>query len=295
MRDSFSDFHPIVNFTYFALVIAFTMCFMNPISLIISLVSALIYAIYLNGKKAIIFSLVFLLPMMILAAVINPLFNHEGVTILAYLPSDNPLTLESIIYGLAAAFMLAAVVAWFSCYNAVMSSDKFIYLFGKIIPSLSLVLSMTLRFVPKFKAQLEVVTDAQKSIGRDSGQGKLIKRMEKAVTIMSIMISWALENAIETADSMKSRGYGLPNRTAFSIYSFTDRDKYFLVWLAFCGFYITSGYFVDALYFTYFPQIKMASITPFSLSFHFVYLALCLSPVILNKKESYTWKMLQKG
>jgi energy-coupling factor transport system permease protein len=46
--------------------------------------------------------------------------------------------------------MLAAVISWFSCYNAVMTSDKFVYLFGRVIPALSLILSMTLRFVPKF-------------------------------------------------------------------------------------------------------------------------------------------------
>lgn len=44
-----------------------------------------------------------------------------------------PLTLESIAYGCAAAVMLVAVLFWFSCYNEVMTSDKFMYLFGRII------------------------------------------------------------------------------------------------------------------------------------------------------------------
>ena len=106
-----------------------------------------------------------LLPMALMAALINPAFNHEGATLLAYLPSGNPLTLESIAYGFAAAAMLAAVVLWFSCYTAVMTSDKFVYLFGRVIPALSLVLSMTLRFVPKFKAQIQVVSEAQRCVG----------------------------------------------------------------------------------------------------------------------------------
>ena len=86
-----------------------------------------------------------------LAALVNPAFNHEGATILTYLPSGNPLTMESMFYGVAAAVMLASVVLWFSSYNEVMTSDKFVYLFGRIIPALSLVLSMALRFIPKFK------------------------------------------------------------------------------------------------------------------------------------------------
>ena len=105
-----------------------------------------------------------------------------------------------------------------------MTSDKFVYLFGRLIPALSLVLSMALRFVPKFQAQFHVVSEAQRCIGRDVSDGGVIRRIRNAVTIFSIMLTWSLENAIETADSMKSRGYGLPGRTAFSIYRFDDRD-----------------------------------------------------------------------
>ena len=141
------------------------------------------------------------------------------------------LTLESIIYGLVAAVMLAAVMMWFSCYTEVITSDKFVYLFGRVIPGLSLVLSMALRFVPKFKEQIGIVTEAQRCIGRDVSQGSLFRRTSIAVTILSIMVTWSLENAIETADSMKSRGYGLPGRTAFSIYSFDGRDGKALAWL----------------------------------------------------------------
>lgn len=179
------------------------MFLMHPVSLAISLASALVYAVYLNGRRAVRFSLLYMLPMMVVAALVNPAFNHEGATILTYLPSGNPLTLESILYGAAAAAMLAAVVTWFSCYTAVMTSDKFVYLFGRVIPALSLVLSMTLRFVPKFQAQLQVVSEAQRCIGRDVSNGGVLRRLRNAITILSIMVTWSLESAIETADSMK--------------------------------------------------------------------------------------------
>ncbi len=292
-RDAFSGYHPIINFIYFGMVLVFTMFFMHPVSLAISLACSLAYAISLHGGKTVRFSLRFLLPMMILTAVINPAFNHQGVTILTYLPSGNPLTMESIFYGLAAAVMLASAVTWFSCYNAVMTSDKFVYLFGRIVPALSLVLSMTLRFVPKFKAQLRVVREAQACVGRDVTDGTVRKRVKNAVTILSIMATWSLENAIETADSMKSRGYGLPGRTAFSIYRFTDRDKTALVWLCFCGFYIVAGWLAGGITWQYFPVIKGPSVGVFSVSFQVAYLALCLTPVILNGMEDRKWKHLQ--
>ena len=292
-RDTFSGYHPVINFLYFAMVLVFTMFFMHPVSLLISLVCALVYAVYLNGGKAVRFSLRVLLPMMLMAAIVNPAFQHEGATILTYLPSGNPLTLESILYGVAAAVMLASVITWFSCYNAVMTSDKFVYLFGRVIPALSLVLSMTLRFVPKFKAQLHVVSEAQRCVGRDVSDGTMLQRIKNAITILSIMVTWSMENAIETADRMKSRGYGLPGRTAFSIYRFDDRDKAALIWLCFCGFYIVAGWMTGGLNFQYYPVIKGTFAGVFPISFQLVYLALCLTPVVMNGTEDRKWKHLQ--
>ncbi len=282
-----------VNFLYFALVLVFTMFFMHPVSLLISLACALAYDVYLRGRKAVRFSLRVMLPMMLMAALINPAFNHEGATILTYLPSGNPLTLESIFYGLAAAVMLAGVICWFSCYNAVMTSDKFVYLFGRVIPALSLVLSMTLRFVPKFGAQLRAVSEAQRCVGRDASEGTVPQRIKNGITILSIMLTWSLENAIETADSMRSRGYGLPGRTAFSIYRFDERDRAALVWLCFCGFYISAGWLAGGLRWQYYPLVRGSLGGAFPISFQLVYLALCLTPLILNGTEDRKWKRLQ--
>ena len=292
-KDAFSGYHPIINFLYYALVLLLSMCLMHPVYLAISLTGALAYDVYLKGKKAVRFAVMGLLPMTVIAALVNPAFNHEGQTMLTYLPSGNPLTLESILYGVAAAVMLASVVLWFSSYNEVMTSDKFVYLFGRMIPALSLVLSMALRFIPKFKSQMEVVSEAQSCIGRDTKTGSVIRRVGNAVKIFSIMVTWSLENAIETADSMRSRGYGLPGRTAFSIYRFDDRDKTALAWLIFCGAYILSGWLAGGTYFRYYPSVKTAVWTPLTVSFMFVYLALVLTPVILDRKEDRQWKSLQ--
>lgn len=284
-RDTFSSYHPVVNFLYFGLVLIFSMVFMHPLCLGISLTCAIIYSVYLNGKKAARFHLLYMLPMFLFAALINPAFSHAGGTILSYLPSGNPLTLESIVYGIAAAVMLISVITWFSCYNAVMTSDKFVYLFGRVIPAMSLILSMTLRFVPKFKAQIKVVSDAQKCVGRDVSNGGVIQRARNGITILSIMVTWALENAIETADSMKSRGYGLRGRTAFSIYRFDKRDRAALVCLLFCGAYIAVGAALGGVWWRYFPTIKGVDVGIFSASVITAYFLLCIAPVVINFLE----------
>ncbi len=292
MKDSFYNYHPTVYLLYFTLVITFSMLFTHPVAQIIALVCAITYAVSVEGKKAVGFLLKFCLPMVLLTAFINPAFSHEGVTILYYFSSGNPLTLESILYGVGAGVLLVTVLLWFSAFSRVMTSDKFIYLFGRVIPALSLVLSMSLRFVPKFKKQTEIVVEAQRCIGRDISTGSLWKRFKTAVLILSIMITWALENAIETADSMKSRGYGLKGRTAFSIYRMDDRDKYSLIWLGFCGLFLTVGVMLSAFGFRYFPSIRYAAFDMTTIPFYTVYFGLCITPVVLNFTEERKWKTI---
>ena len=290
MRDSFLEYHPFINLIYFGFTISFSLVLTHPLAQGISLVCAVIYAVSINGKKSVIFLLKYCLPTVLLTAFINPAFNHEGATTLLYFPNGNPLTLESILYGFSAGVMIITTLMWFSSFNRLMTTDKFIYLFGKVIPALSLVLSMSLRFVPKFKSQMQTVTEAQRSIGRDVSNGSLFERTKTAIHIFSIMITWSLENAIETADSMKSRGYGLKGRTAFSIYRFEERDKYALIWLSFCGLFIIEGNLLNAFGFRYFPDIRYAAFDMTTIPFYCAYSALCITPVILNYKEERKWK-----
>ena len=108
------------------------------------------------------------------------------------------------------------------------------------------------------------------------------------------MVTWALENAIETADSMKSRGYGLPGRTAFSIYRFDSRDQRVLLWIGFCGICILVGALTGGLDWRYFPTIKGVGAEVFPVSVMLTYLALCLTPVALNLMEDRVWRRLRQ-
>jgi energy-coupling factor transport system permease protein len=154
---------------------------------------------------------------------------------------------------------------------------------------------MTLRFVPRFKAQIGIVSNAQKGVGRDVTSGNFLQRAGHGMRILSIMVTWALENAIETADSMKSRGYGLPGRTAFSIYRFDKRDKFAIISISLCAGYIIGGSLSGGLYYRYLPAIKGVGLQPYSLSLYICYLALCIAPVIINIMEDRKWKAIQSG
>lgn len=295
-KDTFAAYHPAVNMLYFTAVIGFSMFFMHPVCLFLSFICASVYAVYLNGKKALLVGLLFLLPILIFTVLVNPLFNHQGATILTYLPDGNPVTLESLVYGFAAAIMLINVVTWFSCFNTVMTSDKFGYLLGRIIPALSLILSMSLRLVPRFIRQIKVVSNAQKCIGQDIACGSVFQRVKNGIRILSVMVTWTLENAIETADSMKSRGYGLPGRTAFSLFRFDRRDGLAAAYILSCIIIIITGAVLEVYRFRYFPTIMQVTGKyngGWSAALFVVYFALFSFPLIINLKEDLIWKHIQ--
>ena len=289
--NEFKTYHPIVNFVYFVFVIGFSCTFLHPICLGISLLCGFTYSVVLKGKRAIKINLIYMIHVALIMALINPLFNHEGATIITYFPNGNPLTAESVIYGLCAGIMIVSVICHFSCYNEVMTSDKFIYLFGRIIPSLSLIISMTLRFVPRFATQLKVVTNAQRCIGRDISNGSIMHRAKCGLNILSIMTTWSLENAIETADSMKSRGYGIPGRTAFSIFTFGKRDRLALICILLLGTYTLAGGLMGEVHFGFFPSIKTADVSMYGISVFLAYLLLCMHPIIIEIWEVRKWKV----
>lgn len=291
--NEFKRYHPIVNFAYFAFAAVFSCVFLHPAALAISLICSFAYSVVIYGIRGVKKSLAYILPLFVLAAVINPAFNHGGATILAYLPSGNPLTLESICYGLAAAVMLANMILLFSCMNGVMTSDKIIYLFGRVMPSMSLIISMTLRFVPRFARQFKAVTAAQKCIGRDAAAPGIIRKARNGLSILSVMVTLSLENSVDTADSMHARGYGLPGRSAFAIYTFTRRDTAALCTIAAAAAYVIIGAAMGALKFSCFPYIQGAELSAYGVTVFFAYFILLSMPIAAEITEVIKWKYIK--
>lgn len=134
-----------------------------------------------------------LLLLAILFALYYASYNHFGVTVLGVNFIGNSLTLESLVTGVVIGIRAAAVLMWGSCVNAVVSSDKIVYLLGKISPRISLFLSILLRMVPRIKAQARRVDIAQQAIGRGISQGSLLQRGRSVFRLFSILITWIME------------------------------------------------------------------------------------------------------
>ena len=153
MKSGFAAFHPLVQTVFFIVCISINMFIMHPVILSISLISSFIYICYLWGISGLIFCIRvnFITSAMII--IINPLISHNGITVIGHLPSGNVITAESVIFGCAAAALMSASVNWFYCVNKIITSEKIIYLFGRIMPKGALLISMVLSFSGKLCAE----------------------------------------------------------------------------------------------------------------------------------------------
>lgn len=284
----FQRYHPVVNFVYFLFAVIFGCMLMHPAYLAVTLLSGIAYVLILKGGKKILKTAGYIIPLMILTMLINPAFNHAGATILAYLPSGNPFTLESLCYGIAFAVMLAGVLVIFICFNEVMTSDKLIYLFGRAVPVISLMFSMTLNFIPQFAKRVKSAATAQKCLGRNAS-GNILKRAKNGLIILSAAMTASLENAVDTANSMKARGYGLHGRTAFSIYDFTRRDAIMCLILLFLGIYTAVGTACGEAGAVYFPTLMFGDLSFYGCTVFSAYALFMFMPVAAEFAEVKKW------
>ena len=285
----FERCHPAVNLIYFAAVIAGTVTFQHPVFLMLSFLCACAYSIRRNRGKAVLFDLC-LIPCAVAFAFYYSSYHHFGVTVLQRNFVGNNMTLESLVYGLVLGIAIIGVCIWMSCVYSVFSTDKMVYLFGRIRPRLSLFLAILLRMVPRIQKEARKIHTAQKGIGRGIGQGSLWQRVKNAVRIFSMLITWTIDSLMTASDSMRSRGSSLRGRTAFSIYRFDNRDRAFVIAQFICLTMTLMAGILGLTDMTYDPRLIWKPIQPLTILFYAGYTVLCLMPLGLELWTEYQFK-----
>ena len=221
-KGMFATCHPAVCMTYFIAAICFAFCSMHPVYVCLSLMGAVAYAVFLKGPGGLVRSLLWFFPFAGFLVVVNALFKSAGATVL-WKAGFVYITYEGLMNGLSIGGMLLAVLLWFSCYNVVMTDDKFTYLFGKVAPTVSLVVSMVSRWVPRMVARGRSVYAAQAALeGPDDGRHGRVRR---ATRMSTALVGLGLEDSIQTSDSMRARGYGAAHRrTSYASYPWRVRE-----------------------------------------------------------------------
>ena len=283
-KDAFSRCHPAVNFLYFVGAIGFGVVIQHPVYMLAAVLGAAAYFLLLKGAKGI-KTMLFLLPVFLVIALVNPLFNTLGETEL-FLLFGRPYTLEALYYGAVVGGMFMVMMLWFGCYSDVLTSDKFTSLFGNLIPALSLLLVMVLRMIPNLMRKALQISGVRKSIGKTVENGTTKEKIVSGMTVLSALTDWALEGSVITADSMRARGYGAAKRSNFQIYRMYRRDWLLLGMILLLGLLtlLSGGKTAEFI-----PSLQ---IDPLNWGFG-AYCLYLLLPTALHLKEAITWHILR--
>ena len=246
INNEFSKYHPVTNLIYFILCFVSVFYINNPFVIFILLIVTVMNNIISDKGKKLRSNAVFYIIISAAIFLVNPVFVNRGIIILFYM-LGNPVTLESVVFGLKSALSLFTVLIMFNAFNIIINPEKFIYLFSRIFEQTAFVIMLGLRFIPTLRRRIAEISDISRVGTRHAVSEQTIpskftrtrravslqKKIKNAMNIILTLITWSLEDAVVTAQSMRSRGYGVNiksknGRTFYFIYKFTKRDALFI-------------------------------------------------------------------
>ena len=287
----FERCHPAVNLIYFVAVVAAMITFQHPVFLAVSFLCAVAYSVKRGGWKTLMFNLC-LLPMIAAFALYYSSYTHFGMTVLQQNFVGNNMTLESLVYGIVLGVCVAGGCIWFSCVYSVFTTDKVVYLFGKVSPRLSLFLAILLRMVPRIKKEAKRINMAQQGIGKGVNQGSFFARLHNGIRIFSMLITWTIDSLTIASESMRSRGSNLRGRKAFSIYRFDNRDRIFVIGMFLCLTLTMMAILLGQTDMVYDPKIIWTDVSPILC---IGYAVLCMMPLGLEIWTEYRFQKARES
>jgi energy-coupling factor transport system permease protein len=236
MRSGWQAVHPALSFLYYAGLGLLVLLSFHPVIAAGILALSVLFNVLVGLGRRTWKTLAWCLAAGVVIVAVNMLTNHRGRHVLFVWP-DQPVTLEALLYGAQNALMLICVLLVILSYAHVVSPQKWLYLFSRPFPKLSLMISLSVRFVPLLLRRLAEISDVHRMRGIAVTEGTVRERAESAMKQLQALLSWSLEEAVQTADSMLARGYGaVRRRGTYHPYRWTRRDTMLAVvlgvWLA---------------------------------------------------------------
>ena len=254
----FSLLHPVVLLLFCVMAIGVSMSLFHPVYTLLSLFCAMACFGFLRGAGALGRALKGAVILAVGVAVINPLINQRGVRVWFYL-FDRVITVESALFGLCSGCALAAALLWFGAASALISEDQFLFLFSRFLPGVSLMLAMTMKLVPVTRYKIRCIEAARRGLGGNGGES-VRQKLEEGVRTCSILLEWSMEDSIETADSMRARGFGTGPRTFAHHFVWRSTDRIIGGGLLFLSVACIGGMLRYGGSFQFFPKLVVGDL-----------------------------------
>lgn len=274
---TFQRAHPLVLCAYFLSILLLTMFQRHWLFVCISFICALV-TWYMVDKSALFKEYKYLLLFLMIIIITNPLFVMEGVDIL-YQNDYLTITSQALVYGLVFGILLLAMLIWFKILKTYISDTHLVYLFGRTLPILGVVISMSLRLTTKFTEQYQHIKEANQCIYENKN---IVSKSKQQLDIFMILITWAFESSIDMMDSMHARGYGSTQRSHFHLFIFTVTDFWLLIAIFLLDSICIYGYLQYYHGFYYYPIMKATTFYIRDILYYGSYVLLLLFPLIFQ-------------
>lgn len=256
---AFEAYHPSVPACYLLITLALAMSAFQPVLVGIALVSALAFGCVARGWRAAVGALRWQLPLVILIALVNPLFSASGSTEL-FRVGERAVYAESLAYGCVAGALFVASVLWFQTAAQLLRFDEVMALAGNAAPTVTLMVSMSMRLIPRFVRQGHAIAHAQEVVERwlpaSAGAAGAARGVRARLRTSSVLMGWGMEDSLETADAMRARGWGASaRRTTYTRFRFTAADARALVGLIVGGACCAALAGVACAQFSFYPTL----------------------------------------
>jgi len=212
---AFEECHPAVPAVFFVAATVLSMSVVHPVFCVLSLVFSAAYGCIARGPRAMGKSLLLIAPLAVLVSLLNPFFSASGSTQVGSL-FGYPLYAESLAYGACMGAMMAAVLLWLQDAAAVMTSEDALAVTGNTAPTLALMLSMIARSVPRYMRRGRTIA-AIGTACTSASAGDAVDKVSDTARRFGILLSWSLEDSLQTADSMAARGWRSSRKRTFYV------------------------------------------------------------------------------
>lgn len=289
-RHFFRQNHPFVTSSYYLLMLLVVMSTTNPVIISSCFLGSLLFRLFHSNKQR--GSILYPLVILGVITVTNPLFVHRGGTILFFF-LNKPITKEAFVYGFFMGMMIATVIYVFQNFQEAIDSEQFFYLFGQRLPKAALILSLVFRYIPMLQQYYQELDQVQKTMQRRPKR-KIKERAAYGFDLFGNLFSWSLENAMDTADAMKARGYGVVKRSSRLNYRWRTLDTGYLFMIVTLGSLFLFFMVNERYQFDYYPYQENLLLTIYQHWLDYLVLFIFSFLPLLNRvKEVMVWHILK--
>ena len=232
--------NPFCKLAWVASVFVLALLLDNPVFLFVLFLSTLPIVIVARVWKEWASFMRIALYLCVAIIVVNALVSYQGSHILAQAPFSVPvmgtptITLEAIVFGIAMAVRLLAIISAFAVLTLAVNPDDMMRAMIKMkLPYKSvLVMALSTRFLPTLFRDVAQIASVQRTRGLELDVGNLPRRIKNRMAVIIPLLSNSLDRTVQIAEAMESRAFGTGQERTFYRDEGTTRTDLLIVALA---------------------------------------------------------------